>query len=409
MSQQVVSSPKAVPKIPAYAWVVLFAVYMASVAAPLNQFKVPPVLPILKETFSLGYTSAGMLMSIFSIMGFVLAIPAGFILQRIGIKMTGLIAVGSVMIGAGVGALSDTSELLFIGRFIEGAGMGLIMVAAPSAIALWFPAERRGLPMGLWASCVGIGCIVTLNLAPVLVASRGWHSVWWAGAVFAAVAFVLFGLLFRLPKPGEIGDVQTQDSSKAGADKPLSLGRAMANQSLWMISISFLCFNLVLMALSSFYPDFLNTVLKYSLANASFMTSLMMVVAILSGPMGGYLSDRMRLRKIFIVVPFILLALVFPFPFSIIGWMIPALMVISGIVAGPIAPVSLAAVPEIMVSPQLAGIGLGVAALGQNVGMFLGPVLFGWLVETTSWTTAGYLMIPICAIGAITAYLAKIR
>lgn len=409
MSQQVVITPKGASKTPTYAWVVLLAVYLASLAAPLNQFKVPPVMPILKQTFVLSYFWAGMLMSIFSIMGFVLAIPAGFIVQRFGIKMTGLLAVGAVTIGTGLGALSNTLELLFFGRFIEGAGMGLIMVAAPSAISLWFPAEKRGLPMGLWASCVGVGSIVTLNLAPALVESFGWRAVWWAGAAFAAVAFVLFGALFRLPKPEEMYEIPAQNSSKTEGDKPLSLGRAMANRSLWMISMSFMCFNLVLMALSTFYPDFLNTVRKFSLASASFMTSLMMVVAIISGPIGGYLSDRMGKRKVLIVVPFILLALVFLFPFSITGWMIPAMMVIAGIVGGPIAPVSLAAVPEIMVSPRLAGIGMGVAAVGQNVGMFIGPVLFGWLVETVPWTTAGYLMIPICAIGFITAWLAKIR
>jgi predicted MFS family arabinose efflux permease len=187
------------------------------------------------------------------------------------------------------------------------------------------------------------------------------------------------------------------------------LGKAMANRSLWMISISFLCFNLVLMALSSFYPDFLNTVRHFSLASASFMTSLMMIVAIISGPIGGYISDRLGKRKVLIVVPFILAGLVYLFPFTATGWMIPAIMVIAGIVAGPIAPVSLAAVPEIMVSPRLAGIGMGVAALGQNVGMFIGPALFGRLVETTTWTTAGYLMTPVCLIGVITAWLAKIR
>jgi len=84
-------------------------------------------------------------------------------------------------------------------------------------------------------------------------------------------------------------------------------------------------------------------------------------------------------------------------------------MVVIGIVMGPIAPVTLAAVPEIMVSPALIGIGLGVAALGQNLGMYIGPILFGYLLDTTTWAIAGYAMVPICAIGVITGWLAKIR
>jgi hypothetical protein len=33
-----------------------------------------------------------------------------------------------------------------------------------------------------------------------------------------------------------------------------------------------------------------------------------------------------------------------------------------------------------MEKPQLADIGMAVSALGQNIGMFVGPVLFGWLL-----------------------------
>jgi len=62
-----------------------------------------------------------------------------------------------------------------------------------------------------------------------------------------------------------------------------------------------------------------------------------------------------------------------------------------------------------MPSPKLVGVGLGVVILGQNVGMLIGPTLFGFLVEQTSWAMAGYLMIPICAVAILCASLAKIR
>jgi len=46
MSQQSVLETKADVKTPAYAWVVLFALYMATLASPLNLFKLPPVMTI---------------------------------------------------------------------------------------------------------------------------------------------------------------------------------------------------------------------------------------------------------------------------------------------------------------------------------------------------------------------------
>jgi hypothetical protein len=57
----------------------------------------------------------------------------------------------------------------------------------------------------------------------------------------------------------------------------------------------------------------------------------------------------------------------------------------------------------------MVGIGLGVAALGQNLGMYVGPLLFGTLLETTTWAVAGYSLIPVCLIGVRTGWMTKIR
>jgi MFS family permease len=409
MSQQTVSTPNEAVKTPGYAWIVLFAIYMATLAAPLNQTKVPPVLPLLRETFALDYGSAGQLISIFSVMAIVLALPAGFILQKIGIKVTGLISVGSLMIGSALGAMAGGAGMLFFGRFVEGIGMGLIMVAAPAAISIWFPAEKRGLPMGLWASSVGVGIIAAMNLAPKLVAAYNWQAVWWAGSAFAAIAFVFFGILFRMPKKEEIQQSPAQPAVGSPEDKSVSLTKSMANSSLWMIAISFGMYNLTVMAWNNFYPDFLATKRGFSLEDAGFTSSLLMLAGIFAGPIAGFISDRIGSRKMVILVPYIILTLLFLFPFTVTGWMIPGVMILAGITVGAIAPVTLAAVPEIMKKPETIGIGMGVAALCQNLGMYIGPALFGALLEITGWAAAGYLMIPLCVIGVIVTCTAKIR
>ena len=134
-----------------------------------------------------------------------------------------------------------------------------------------------------------------------------------------------------------------------------------------------------------------------------------MMVGIFAGPIAGFISDRIGSRKMVILIPYIILTLLFLFPFTVTGWMIAGVMICAGIMVGAIAPVILAAVPEIMKKPETIGIGMGVAALCQNLGMFIGPALFGVLLERTSWAGAGYLMIPLCAIGIIVTWTTKIR
>ena len=71
---QSISAQEKSPIIP-YAWVILAVVYFASVVAPFIQFKIPPIMPVLMQTFQIDLTQAGLLMSIIAMIGLVLALP----------------------------------------------------------------------------------------------------------------------------------------------------------------------------------------------------------------------------------------------------------------------------------------------------------------------------------------------
>jgi MFS family permease len=170
------------------------------------------------------------------------------------------------------------------------------------------------------------------------------------------------------------------------------------------------------MAMCSFLPAFLEIGRGYSLTlekgfllNASFVTAFIMLASIFSGPGGGQLSDRLGKRKSIVLVSYVLMTLTFLVPFTVTGWMIPAYMLVFGLVGGPIAPILLAAVPEVATKPQLIGIGMSVAALGQNIGMYIGPTLFSRIQEVHGWAVAGYWMIPICLVGIIATWRIKVR
>ena len=405
-------------KTPAYAWVILFALYMATLSATLNLFKLPPLMTTIQTAFSVDIVKAGKLMSAFPIMGFILAIPAGFILKRIGIKMTALIAVGASIIGPVIGALAKTFAILYFGRFLEGVGMGLIMVTAPLAISVWFPLHNRALPNGLWASSVGIGNMIMLLSAPSMAVLFQWQTVWWLSAGFSALSFILFAILFRLPKQEEMdAEPATQAEAVPSLMEDIKdMGKGLANRSFWMISIAFGCYNLVAMAMVTFYPQFLEIVRGYSLTydngvlmHASFVTALILGIAAFTGPGGGYISDRLGKRKIMILIPYILMTITFLFPFSVTGSLIPLYVIVLGIVNGPLAAVLLAAVPEVAKKPQYIGAGMAAAIFGQNIGIFVSGELFPRIQVAAGWEAAGYWMIPICLIGIIAALFTKVR
>jgi MFS family permease len=401
MSEKVASRSSSV--ILPYAWIILVVVYLAGVAAPLSQYKVPPILPVLMQAFQLNLAQAGALMSVFAVTGFLLALPAGIILQRLGPKATGLIALACLAGGSALGAISASVGLMLGSRVIEGVGMGLLGVVAPASIAMWFPPQKQGAPMGIWATWVPVGSVAMYLLAPTLATTIGWPVVWWVAAVYTLLVMLAYGWLVRLPTPAEMPGLPQLDGP-AG-----DLRLALANRHIWLLGLQFACFNLVFVALATFYPTFLSEVRGCPLQVAAWITSVPTAVVLLSAPFSGWLSDRIGSRRLVFSVPFLAIAVLLLFPFRLVGWQIYALMALLGLVAGAVPTATFAAAPEVMKKPQWAALGLAVILLGQNLGLLVGPVLFGSLIGDLSWVLAGYALIPVCLLGFVSAWLVKVR
>ena len=384
-----------------YAWVVLTVVYLASVVAAFAQFKIPPLMPVLMQTFQIDLTQAGLLMSIIAVVGLVLALPAGIILQRLGTRITIIAALGLIAIGASMGALSQTYVFLLISRILEGMGIGLIGVAAPAAIATWFPPEKQGTPMGIWATWVPVGSILAYNLAPALAPSLGWGAAWWIGAGFALLMILVSGVWIVAP-PGS-------DASDLPVGEPPSLREALSNRNIWLLALEFACFNLALLSVATFYPTFLNQVRGYSLGQAAFISSITTIVVLFFAPAAGWVSDRIGSRRLVFSLPFLAVAVLLIFPFQVTGWQIITLLAIQGIIVGAIPTATFAAVSEVMRKPEWAGLGLAAILIGQNLGSLVGPILFGQIVERSGWIIAGYMMIPFCLLGFVSGWMVKIR
>ncbi|MCJ7621156.1 MAG: MFS transporter [Anaerolineae bacterium] len=396
-----------------HAWVVMAALFVAAIAVSINQYKVPPVMPVLMQVFGLDLTIANLLMSIFSLSGFLLAIPAGIIVHRIGPKRSGLVAVGAVIVGAGLGALSRGAAALLASRTVEGLSFVFMMVVGPALVSLWFSPEERGVPMGVFAAWVPVGSLIILNAAPALESAFGWQAVWWFGCLFGVFGFVVFWALVRLPKmlasaPANPG----QDGARQGSSERLlpTVRTALANRNVWLLGLLFFCFTMVFPGFSNNMPTYLHTVRGYSLAQAALIVSLSSLAAIVGCPLMGLLSDRIGSRKKVYTAALLIVAVLWLLPYHLTGVAIPLFLMVFGLVGGALPTMIFASLPEVMERPELAGIGMGGVVTLQNLGLLLGPVMFGRIVQVSgNWALAGYAMIPITLLAVLIGQLVDVR
>ncbi len=385
------------------AWLVLVVLVLFSVAAPFNQFKVPPLMPVLMQAFDMSLGNAGWLMSVFAVTGLILALPAGFMFQKMGFRVTGLLAIGSIAIGAALGAISSGAGMMLISRVIEGVGTSLIAVVAPAIIAVWFAADRRGMPMGIWAIWVPLGSTLMMVAAPWLGGAWGWQGVWWVGCIYALVMAALFLVVIKPPAtgPSPVG---------AASTAPAVLRQVLGNRNLWLLSVTFGCFNFTIIAFVTWAPTFLNTVRQVPLAGASFLVSLVLLVSIFACPVAGWLSDRLRTRRKFFAAGMALFGLPLLLIAPLGQGVFAAIAVAMGVMTGPIAGTIFASSVEAVRDERLGGMAMGVMQVGQNAGMLLGPMVFGGIVQATgSWALAFAISGGVSIIGAAIGWMARVR
>ena len=372
----------------------------------MTQFKVPPVLPLLMRSMALSPAMAGLLMSTFALTGIVLAIPSGFIFQRFGYRVSGLVVIISLALGSALGALSGHFMPLLLSRMIEGVGMCFIIVAAPAIVAARFSPEKLGKAMGVWAIWIPVGSTVMFAGAPSIAAAWGWQGVWWAVCFYTLATGALF-LAFVRPYSEKAGPTADPDGERKPEAPSPSL--VLKSGQVWLMALLFFCFNFVYISFMTWTPTFLNVGRGMPLTRASGLAAIMTFLTIVGCPVAGILSDMTGSRKLICVIPMLIMAPAIPLAFHAgTGLLVPLLMIV-GFVAAFVPTGALAAVPDLAPDPRLSGMAMAIVQIGQNVGMLLGPLTVGSIAGAAGWQIAILALAPMSLLGALAAWVTRMR
>jgi MFS family permease len=343
-----------------------------------------------------------MLMGIFALIGAILALPSGFIMGRIGVKGAGLAALLFLMGGSALGAVAGNTTILMTSRVLEGVGMCLMSIVAPTALAHWFPPNKHGLAMGIWGTWVPLGSIISFAIFPSVAAKSSWPGVAWGSFGYTAVLFVLFLFLFKMPKPA---DGSAPPAKPSFQSEMTSMKNVVGKGQPWLLSLSFCGYMMLTISLISFLPTYFGQVRGMAPQQAANASQIYLICNMIGIFIGGILCDKFGSRRI-IMYPYIICALIMIVFFAPGNLLYATLIAVAFIGAFGVTP-TFAAAPQ-LVSPADAGRAMAVLALGQNLGMSVGPPIFGKIAET-SWPNAGYFTIPVVLIAAFLASRLKIR
>ena len=386
-------------------WSVLMAALMASLAGSLNYYKVPPVMPILIDVFHINRATAGFLMSIFAIAGITLSIPAGLMLEKLGGRITGFIAACFIMAGCVIGALSTHVGQMLAGRFLEGVGLTFISVAAPMVIAFRFGTRKRPMAIGIFSTSFPVAAAVGLALTPILASRWGWQSVWWCGGLYALVALVFYHFFVRPLNARQQAAFDAQRRARGPLNK-----KAFFDVDAILMGFMFCSFGAQYSAFLTWTPTFLYNTVGTSLTYSSFIMSILPILGIISTLLTGWLTGRILHRRLMCAILMVVFAGLLPWVMVINPDYLMAYMAIVGFVGAMIPAFILALVADFSQQRKAGSAPQALVNMGQNMGMLLGPTLFGLFIDISGrWTASYILLLPVGILGALAALILRMR
>ena len=116
-------------------WSRIALLYAIGVLAAGQLGIVPPLVPKLKHDLGLSLAGAGTAVSVITLVGAVLGLPAGGWSQRIGHARALAIGLVIMAVAAALCAAASNAATLLAGRTLAGIGYLLVVVAGPSLMA----------------------------------------------------------------------------------------------------------------------------------------------------------------------------------------------------------------------------------------------------------------------------------
>lgn len=293
-----------------------------------------PLMPYIRDDFSLSFTQIGFLQSSFSLAYGFSQIPLGWLSDWAGRRF--LITLGisgmalfAILIGFAPNYYFMVAFLICMGIM----GGGYHPASAPLVSGTVQP-EQRGKALGIH-QLGGTGAqLIAPLIATAIAAYWGWRNSY----IVLGIATFLLGLLLFMLLKGQGG--KTGPKAVVATTKKEALSASFLRRM-----IAFLVLSTVIQSLTSSVSSFiaLFMVRQYGISNelAGTMYAIIQVGGLAAGPLGGYLSDRVGSLKIVLIlsvvtVPVVYLFTVVPFSYVTVG----ALLAMVGICQWGRMPVS---------------------------------------------------------------------
>lgn len=351
-----------------------------------------PVLPLISGEFHLSDVQAGLISTALFLAAALAMLAVGGALDRYPPKSALTVGLALTLAGNVASAFSPTYEALLAAKAIGGVGAGIGFLAGVRYIAARYADARSHFGQGLYGAGYPLGSALGLWGMPPLALAWGWRGAFGITSVLIAAALAAWLLatpVRRTTRPGTLLD-------------------AVRCPNCWWTTVQHAAGFGLVFAAGTWITTFLLREFSLPLALSGILGSILLLVTVVSRPIGGFLVARehvatravMRAAQLAILAGIAVIA----FPDR------PLLAALAGTVAVGIGGgIPYAAVFNTSAAslPQRPAAAQGLTALGGLGGTLAGAPAMGYAIDAWGFSSAWLILGAISALALAGTFLMR--
>ena len=343
---------------------------------------------------------------------------AGIILDKMGIRFTGLLSASLMVLGAAIKlvgisdwfqttefcawlnswwvAFPGSAKMASLGFMIFGCGCEMAGTTVSKSIAKWFEGKEMALAMGLEMAIARLGVFAVMWLAPMI--SKQFDQSIVAPVAFCTVLLIIGLLCFtvfvfmdrkldrQLIAAGELKEEKSSDEEFHIRD----LGAIFRSKMFWLVALLCVYYSAIF-PFQRYAPNFLEVTLGIDAESAARLFSCFPILAMILTPFLGALLDFKGKGATMLMVGAVImicchLSFAFLLPLFPSKWLALLLVVTLGVSFSLVPAALWPSVPKIIDS-KILGSAYCLIFWIQNIGLFAVPLLIGVVLDATGGYT----------------------
>ena len=385
-------------------WTALIFVSMAMFGAYFFNYALSPVKPMLESVLGWNSSDFGIYTSSytwFNVFLFML-IFSGIVLDKMGVRFTGLAATSMMAIGTGLNywALRHAfpeGAMIFgiktqviisaIGFGIFGVGTEAGGITVSKAVVKWFKGREMALAMGMQMSIARLGTALALGIALPLAKTYSYSSPVLLAFVFMLIALSSFIIYTFMDKKLDVSIAESvKGKAVEDAFELKDILFIIRNKGFWYIAILCVLFYSAVFPFLFYATDLMINKYHVNPNLAGSIPALLPFGTIFLTPLFGTVYDKKGKGATIMIIGSLILIFVhgmLTIPFLNAWWLAASVVIILGIGFSLVPAAMWPSVPKIIPEKQL-GTAYAVIFWIQNIGLWIIPLLLGIILNATN-------------------------